>query len=196
MTKQFQEVSRLRLDIDRCREEIEWLDSAPIPPDELKARVAEQCQTFAGRFDGSRHLAALAYPNGGRQELQSMLTGSARVHVGGQAVVSVDTELGPLLAWLMGDAMVARLHAAIDGADYRPGPPMAERPARIAALKDEMLKLEQREEAIICQAEELGISIPRRPDADPVAVLAYDPHGQMAECRMRVGYTTQVGVAT
>jgi hypothetical protein len=194
MTKQFQEVSRLRHEIDRCREEIEWMASAPIPPDELKARVAEQCQTLAARFDGSRHLAALAYPNGGVNELREMLTGSTRVNVGGQVIVPVDTEFGPLLAWLMGDVMVSRLHAEIDGMDYRPGPPMEERPARIVALKDEMLKLEQREEAIICQAEGMGVFIPRRPDADPAVVLAYDPTAQMAECRTRVGYATTVAI--
>jgi hypothetical protein len=91
-----------------------------------------------------------------------------------------------MLAWVMGDALVQRMHAEIDRLDYRPGPPLAERPARLAELKAALRKIEQQEEELICRAEDTGVIIPRRHDADPGVVLGFDPKGQMAEDRTRV----------
>lgn len=191
MTKQYQEVSKLRTEIDRLRDEIEWVSTGFVPPEELKARATKHCQAMAQEFDAARRLMSLSYPQAGSAEMQAMFRASPSVFVGGASVVSVNIdEIGPMLAWSMGDTLTQRMHAEIDRLDYRPGPPMAERPALLAGLKAELRKLEQQEEKAICGAEGDGIIIPRRPDADPAVILNYDPKGQMAEDRMRVNRPT------
>lgn len=205
MTKQFQEVAKLRIEIDRLRDEIEWVDMALVPPDELKARATKHYQAMAQEFDAASRLMSLAHPNSGGAEMQAMFRLHSRVFIGGAKIdshgdnnafiqptvsgVNIDGA-GPMLAWLMGDALVQRMHAEIDRLDYRPGPPMAERPARVAELKTALRKLEQQEEALICGAEDAGIMIPRRVDADPAVILGYDQKGQMAEDRTRVNNPT------
>jgi len=188
MTKQFQEVAKLRIEIDRLRDEIEWANTACVPPNELKARATKHCQAMTQEFDAARRLMSLAHPhNTGSAEMQAMFRASPSVFVGGLSVASVNIdEIGPMLAWAMGDALAQRMCAEIDRLDYRPGPPMAERPARLAEMKAALRKLEQQEEALICGAEDTGVIIPRRHDADPAVILGYDPKGQMAEDRTRV----------
>lgn len=191
MTKQYQEVSKLRIEIDRLRDEIEWVSTGLVPPEELKARATKHCQAMVQSFDAPRRLMSLAHPQAGGAEIQTMFRASSNVIVGGVSVASVNIDgIGPMLAWSMGDALEQRMCAEIDRLDYRPGPPMAERPARLAELKDALRKLEQQEEKVICGAQVDGIIISRRPDADPAVILNYDPKGQMAEDRMRVNRPT------
>jgi hypothetical protein len=64
---------------------------------------------------------------------------------------------------------------------------MNERPALLAQLKTTLRTLEQQEEAIICRAEELGDYIPRRDNADPAVVLAYDPEGKTNDPKIARG---------
>lgn len=187
MTKQYQEVAKLRIEIDRLRDEIEWVSTGLVPPDELKARASKHCQAMAQEFDAARRLMSLAHPQAGSAEMQAMFRASSNVFVGGLSVASVNIDgIGPMLAWSLGDTLAQRMHAEIDRLDYRPGPPMEERPARLAELKAALRKLEQQEEKVICGAEGDGIIIPRRPDADPAVILSYDPDGKMAEDKMRV----------
>lgn len=192
MTKQSQEIAKLRLEIDRLREEIEWVSIAFVPPDELKARATKHCQVMVQEFDAARRLMSLAHPNAGGAEMQEMFRLRSRVAIVSDrseqvAVSGVNIDgAGPMLAWVMGDALVQRMHAEIDRLDYRPGPPLAERPARLAELKAALRKLEQQEEELICRAADTGIIIPRRHDADPEVILGFDPKGQMAEDRTRV----------
>lgn len=192
MTKQSQEVAKLRIEIDRLREEIEWVNTGLVPPDELKARATKHCQAMELEFDAASRLMSLAHPNASGAEMQAMFQLHSRVVIGGirdeQPIVSgININgVGPMIAWVMGYALVQRMHAEIDRLDYRPGPPLVERAARLAELKAALRKFEQQEEELICRAEDTGIIIPRRHDADPEAVLGYDPKGQMAEDRTRV----------
>lgn len=178
-----QEVEKLRAEIERTHDEIAWLNDAPITPAELKSRATEGCQAMAARFEAQRHLGVLANPGGGPRDVADMFTASSSVaFVGELDVKPVNIDgIGPMLAWAMGGSLVQRLHAEIDRLEYRPGPPMAERPARLAALRAELRTLEVREEALICEAEESGVIIPRRPDADPAVILGYDPSGEMSQ---------------
>lgn len=177
MTKSTQDIAKLRAEIERCREEIDWLKEAPVTKDELKSRAREYYQVLADRFDAPRRLGQLANPAAGIVEVDAMFRISAKVFIHGQLdVTSADSnDAGPMLAWVMGETLVQRMHAEIDRLDYRPGPPMAERPARLAALKATLRALEQQEEALILRTEETSVYIPRRTDADPAVILAYDP---------------------
>lgn len=200
MSKQSQEVAKLRIEIDRLREEIEWTSTALVPPDELKARATKHCQAMVQKFDAARRLMSLAHPSAGGAEMQAMFRLHSRVLVGGirdeQPIVSaVNIDgAGPMLAWVMGDTLTQRMHAEIDCLDYRPGPPLAERAARLAELKAALRKFEQQEEELICRAEDTGVIIPRRLDADPEVILDYDTKGQMNEDRTRVNRPAVIAI--
>lgn len=174
-TKLHTEVAKIREEIARVHDECEWLERAQVPRDELKVRAAARIRAASEKFDGGLALHQLAHPQGSSAEL---LTVTVPAHQG--PVKEID--FTPLLGWLMGtDALIELVHAKIDAMDYRPGPPLADRPARLAELRTEMRVLDEREEATIVRAEADGIPIPRRADADPAVVLCYRPDGEMAE---------------
>jgi len=81
-------------------------------------------------------------------------------------------DIGAVLAWLDPGAFEKRLHEDID---KLPQPPLAlsadERAARLLELEAELLARERDEEALIEFAEEQALSLARRLDADPRAVL-------------------------
>lgn len=179
------EVEKLRGEIVAAREELDWLGDAQIPVEELKARATEQVRALSAKFEAKRRLGALAYPNAGAAEVSEMLRLSTRTIINGDGgarlgVINIDDH-GPLFAWLMCDVLIARMHAEIDQLGYVAGPPVAERPARRRALREELRKLEISEEKLIVAAEEAGMFIPRRVDADPAVVLDYDPAGTMPD---------------
>lgn len=184
-----QDISKLRAEIEQCHDEINWLNVAQVPQDELKERVTNACRELAERFDAPRHLGMLANPGAGLVESMAMFRTSARVVIHSRpnesSVAPANSDdVGPMIAWIMGNALVQRMHAEIDSLDYRPGPPTLERPARHAELKTMLRTLEQQEETIICQSEQAGVFMPRRPDADPAVILAYDPDGKTTDYGM------------
>jgi len=215
MAKQLQEITKLRAEIDRLGDEIEWISNSPVPPDEIKARASQYLRELSQQYEAGLGLMRLANPQAGITEVRNMLVHEANVFVPGGADHSVKIAAGsigdarseqqvtipgmpptrltvnsdgiaPIIAWYMGEAMEQRMHAEIDRLNYRAGPPLSERPALLAGLKVDLRKLEEKEEGLICCAEDEGIIIPRRVDADPAVVLGYDHKGEMAEDRLRV----------
>ncbi|MBR0994928.1 hypothetical protein JQ580_29890 [Bradyrhizobium japonicum] len=81
-------------------------------------------------------------------------------------------DIGAALAWLDPDAFEKRLHEEIDGL---PQPALAMsadvRAAKLLELEAELLARERDEEALIELAEEQGLAIARRLDADARAIL-------------------------
>ena len=79
------------------------------------------------------------------------------------------------IEWVLADRIRDLVGAAL-GNFYseRQGIDDAERERQLAKLDDDILDLELCEESIIRAAQEAGMKIPRRPDADPRAVLASD----------------------
>jgi len=77
-----------------------------------------------------------------------------------------------LVAWLHKDALLAKLDTEVDFyADDENALTDAERANRITALHAKLLDAERVEEALVCASEAAGVSILRRTDADPRAVL-------------------------
>ena len=58
--------------------------------------------------------------------------------------------------------------------EHAPRLPSAERPARLEQIQRDIRELELEEEAVIRAAEDDGIEILRRADADPLVVLGLD----------------------
>lgn len=175
-----EEAEKIRIQIQNVGDEIAWLASAPVPKEELKVRATEACRALAATFlEDGNPMRRLALPK--PDSLLSLLKINASTFHRGEVVSTTAVEVGPIIAWCLGDILTQRMHAEIDSLDYQAGPPMADRPARLAKLKADLRRLEGQEEALICKAEAEGISIQRRSDADPAVVLNYDPDGEMAE---------------
>jgi hypothetical protein len=151
----------LRDEIAEKRAEIDAVRDAPLTRDEAISRLDQDLVARAAQYrpiiadlvapDGACGSGALLWP---------------RSHQDGEAWVR----------WLLTDLIRPRLIAEIDKAlaEKPTGLPLKDRPAAIQRLDADLLGLELREEAIIRAAEEHGFNIPRRPDADPRAVLAHD----------------------
>lgn len=194
MANPISQVERLRQDIERVREEIEWVEKAPLPKDDWKRKVSQWIQASAG--DASIQSTALrglrsGKPDGGFVS-ENLLAAKSRTRaVSGDAplVLPVDVRMAPMLCWLLGDEMERRLHAMIDADEYVPGLPLAERPARLMELREELRGLEAEEEAVITAAEDEHVFIGRRADADPAVVLGYVADGDMLvpELQGRIG---------
>lgn len=172
-------VSAIRVEIDSVTAEIEWVQDSMLPPDEIKAGVLASCKALSQSHDFP--LARLANPAAGMIDLVELLTVQATTRVFGEGEgrhISVSVPLGGVLMALLGDEVVKKLHKKIDELDYVPGPPSRERPEALKKLRCALRALEVREEVMICQAEEIGLLIPRRAEADPAVILGYDPNGQ------------------
>lgn len=190
-----QDVDKLRDEIETVRDEIEWLASAPITPDELKARIEMEMGAERPDTDSARALRGLLSPtrDAYSSTVADMFKAQARAtYLGGTdpAIMPVEVQLGPMLTWLFGNELIKNIHAKVDAMAYTPGPPMAERPARRAQLLATLRQLEEKEEALICTGEAAGLWIARRGDADPAVVLGYDPKGVMTEVGGVPGMTT------
>lgn len=184
MAAQLTQVENLRRDIDRVREEIEWTANAPKTKDDWKLSVSAWVRAQVA--DASTQAVALrglrrTKPDSGFVA-ENLLVGKSRVvhRVSADAqVLPVDMRLAPVLCWLLGDELEQRLYAMIDADEYVPGLPMAERPARLVELREELRDLETREEAVITAAEDSGLFIGRRVEADPAVVLGYQADGEL-----------------
>jgi hypothetical protein len=79
---------------------------------------------------------------------------------------------GAILCWLIEERMTEELDRIIEA---MPAPALAVTPSekaeRLSTIKGKLLELERQEEAIIDAAEKDGQDIPRRPNADPAAIL-------------------------
>lgn len=80
-------------------------------------------------------------------------------------------DAGPLLCWLLGDAIKHRLAELVEESNFPEGLSADKRPAAIKGLEARIYALEVEEEAIITDAEAAGMDIPRREDCDPRVVL-------------------------
>lgn len=169
-------IQKLREQIQQLKEEIEWVAEAPVTREEWKERVASWVDGMAANADRtSSALLSLrsANPRTVRDaDLLAIQTSVAQV-AGQTTVRSIDFSIAPHLTWLLGDAIKASMLAKVEAMDYVPGLPLAERPARLAQLKQDLRALEEKEEALICEAEANHMPIYRRSDADPAVVLNY-----------------------
>lgn len=122
-------------------------------PNVLATLEARRPPQFAMRMGKPLHV---------RDDSGSILTGVADDQI----------DVESTLCWLFKDQIIAAVERAIDeDSDDASALSDEERAARIAKAKADILKAERLEEAAIEFAAESGLVIPRRPDADPRAVL-------------------------
>lgn len=159
-------VDELRDKIAARRTELDQLPEASIPAPDAIARMTAWVDSQAAAFT----IGANAFTGEQFSRPTTLLLTAIR---NGNHMADVDT--GPLLCWLLGDVIKTKLTAAIKALPHAPGIPLAERPAAVQRLRDEIARLETAEERLIREAEAAGEPVIRRGDARPEIVLAVNP---------------------
>lgn len=167
----------LREELDSIDDEMRWLESAPTPLEDALAAI----DNFIQQHDSSAQVRPffLNYKSQGLAPMETELNISNH-RIGEASFASGKVDLASVLIPLLGavDAK-KRLHALAikEAKNIDSGPPLIERPALIAALQDRHYMIEVEEEALICQAEGLGIDgIYRRHNCNPEIVLMTEEH--------------------
>lgn len=164
-------VAEVREQIAAISEEIAWYQSAPLPKLEIVERAAAAVDREATKFIAEAQVGDLVH----RGEVAELLelTGRTEVVAPGSPIAGVNIKISPLLAWLFSSTIKDRLAEAIEQGeiDFAEGPPQAERTALIQSARARLHALGLEEEALIEQAEAVGIEIARRPDAAPDVIL-------------------------
>jgi hypothetical protein len=163
-------VDALRADRARLNAERRDLERAPLPREEAEAELEARIATAGARVE--LDAAPLAWPSSDPARHDRNLIRPA----------TPMTTLGPdgltfaALCKLTPDAVRAAAAAALDAlyAAHAPGLPAADRAAALAALDRQLGETELSEERCIRAAEDAGLSVARRADADPELVLAAD----------------------
>jgi hypothetical protein len=128
-----------------------------LPSAELKARAREWVRELSAAGTPSLHVQDGAF----RLDFQP----------GAWATQGTIAPAGmPLLCWLFPDAVIAKLDALIDHGVSGTGLASTERPKREGQLQGKLAALMRDEEALI-ERHESEFDIPRRPTADPLAIL-------------------------
>lgn len=186
-----EQVDALRQEINAAKEELEWVDSSLLPKEEVKEKIkAELNKVNVKDFDYK--LGHQLHP--GTNTFSELFAIGLPAHTSTLQPSTVN--ILPALVWLFGvDQIAERIDARIDARDYSPGPAIASRPAKVKNLTAALNKLERKEEALIEQAEASSVQIGRREDADPAAVLDFDPAGTLIEIRPMGGGSALPAVA-
>lgn len=166
MSDFLKELDAVRAEISSMQDELKWLTAARLPKAEAAQRIPAIVDLLAAGFDPVvPQLAEIGAPP--VKTIERWLNPPA-------------DHAGTLLCWLFRDQIEARLLAALDAADYVPGPPAADRPALIKDLQKRLHVLEVNEEALVESAEAAGVEVGRRADVDWSVVLDFDPDGDGA----------------
>jgi hypothetical protein len=170
------EVESVRAKIEKHRATIRAAINAPITAAMAKERAEARIRALA--IEGAPDFVGLTE---GGSDIDWPAVDKAPflvAGVGGAGITEGRTETNflALIVWGLRDQLVAYAHANIDEimADDAGALTEEERAATITKATAEMLADERLEEALIAHAEQMAMSIPRRADADPRAVLGVD----------------------
>ncbi|SEO92429.1 hypothetical protein [Aquisalimonas asiatica] len=156
-----QEVEGIRSQIRDLSEKKDQVLNAPLPRKEVESRIDAWLEENASEFYLPERATQFASSDGRGDPPLSILTKS-----------NGNLDMGPALAALFREEIREKLiQAAVNAPGYEPGLPLDQRGEKAEKIDREILDLEISEERIITSAEEAGITIPRRPDADPRTVL-------------------------
>lgn len=162
-------VADLRARIATLAVEYEQVERAPMPAGTIKARALAFIDHLAAQgaptiFTGSGTTDPLDL------DFHLQLAGLGPVH-GSVADCKLVPNSTLFLAWTLRDVLKQRAAELIDATPIEGAVEEAARDERLRTLAAEKLAVERMEEAMIERAAATGMSIPRRGDADPRAVL-------------------------
>jgi hypothetical protein len=161
------EIDTIRVRIGKLKDERDSLVDADVPQDEALQRLDDWIATERDRYRSGSIGAFIARDQG---QVAPMIHPTVS---GGNTVSFGNVQSA--LVWIAPDLVRAALAAEIEN-HYRTrgdaGVADDDREQRLAELDDELLELETDEERMICQAEAAGLTVLRRGDADPRAIVA------------------------
>lgn len=154
-----------RAELDVIAVQREQVEQVKASADQLRAAISRAVadEAIKGRPPFDPRIRGGRDPSRFAEQLEVRATNSNILSVGVGGV--------PFLVWLLADHIEARLHAMVDEADLTGAMSDAEQAAALAALDAQRLAIEREEEALIRMAEAQGMTIARRADASPEAVM-------------------------
>jgi hypothetical protein len=165
-------ITRCRGEVDKLKIRISEILTAPRPAAEVMEQALREIEALAERgvpdfsalFDGS---GGIDWPTTAADLMVRSGTDGMPAPAHGS---NVDV-LG-LLAWLFKPQLVKAITAAVEDAEIGGEPiPSAQRPKLAAQFRASLLEVERIEEAAAEELEAMGVTVERRVDADPRAVL-------------------------
>lgn len=167
-----QAVDRLRAKIATLQQDAQATEDAPHHSSVAKARARRQIETLAasGRIDVMPLIEA------NRDFLLPMTMGEGLIVRGdsgsAHGMLADHVDAVAMMMWLFKDQLLARIEAEIDEcADDRSALSPETRAKRRAQIAAQILQTEREEERLIELAADQGVTIMRRPDCDPRAIL-------------------------
>lgn len=151
------ELGSIASKISELKNELEWMENAPLPKNEVYAQWCKSIDEHTARF-----------------KFNPLILDMFKVSGSPAGYGGVTSDLGPLLSALFNEQIKESVKKLLDKSDFEEGPSESERPELIKHLKSELLKLEQRQEELIVRASELGVHVSRPQGFNPAVVLGLD----------------------
>lgn len=152
-------ITSLRDRIADLRQEERRITRSPVPFSDARARVVEGVDRLIGLRDPTN--------------LQAVMSAGMRGAV--DFAPGLRREIVSTIAWLLRDDLISaignELEAEYEHSQYS-SMPEADRLGELIKVREEISLCELREEALIRRAEASGVSVERRIDASPAAILA------------------------
>ncbi|WP_036280717.1 hypothetical protein [Methylocystis sp. ATCC 49242] len=167
-----QAVARVRKQLEKLREDAQAVADAPIHSSVAKQMARTKIEALAER---GRPNTLISIEAGRPFEFPTVIAGGGAVAVEGKMVSLpfhrvTDTE--SMFCWLHRDSLIAAIEREIDeNSDDASALSPETRAKKTAQCKSAILAAERDEESLIAAAQEAGLTIHRRPECDPRAVL-------------------------
>lgn len=161
------EIDRVRSAIQATRHELADLADAPLPASEAKQHATAAIAHMAQSFNLPALARAFTSPDRGTHAPDTVFR-----HANVLDIRNEHAGLA-LLAVALPDALEKALHRSIDEQIGDAGVSATERAQRVEVLEQRLFELGCEEERLVCQAEDNGLTVYRRADADPACVLGF-----------------------
>jgi hypothetical protein len=162
-------LAEIRSALETAQAALARLPERPLPASEAIERASAWIDAKAAEFGASRRAEAFAQAAPGLALERALAIDAEEVR---PHQFAADT--APLVAWLLGDQLKAKLEAEISALELTDPLPAAKRAAEQQRLETEILNLEIEEEQITRALELAGEPIERRADCNLAVILAPD----------------------
>lgn len=168
------QLAELREQISEARGRLELCSEGALPKADYLQRLHAWIDGRAAEFERGLEFqtSALRTPDAREGPHFGLLPVRGAGAASFEVVAAADAS--GLICWHAGSALKDRLAKVIEAAPYQEGPPLAERARLRREVDAELNGLELAEEKLICEAEEVGLDLPRRPDVRPEIVLSLE----------------------
>jgi hypothetical protein len=168
MSEMRQSVAGIREQIDQLKADRERISAAPLPFEEAAAGLDARIGSLASKYRADWAIGRLPYID--REEVDVEIAPGLGLDV-------IGDPLAVALVFFSGDQIRDRLkkelqqqYAKLEKAGAKPMI-AADREAALAKIDESIRTAESEEEELILEAEEIGLSIPRREDVNPAVFL-------------------------